>query len=142
MHSLKVNSFNASNLLWYLSSYVNIQARFLLSLWFKIVQILGVAYLYIYMWVCILLAFSAVTEVRLQLIIAKMCLLKCHISCSFSYDAWVIYNFLSLCLAWVGGPGAVVVSLSGRTLKPSWILMTCCYPAIPLDGCVSFLGAY
>ncbi|KAF8757384.1 hypothetical protein HU200_010901 [Digitaria exilis] len=50
------------------------------------------------------------------------------------YDAWVIYNFLSLCLAWVGGPGAVVVSLSGRTLKPSWILMTCCYPAIPLDG--------
>ncbi|KAJ1254015.1 hypothetical protein BS78_K134300 [Paspalum vaginatum] len=50
------------------------------------------------------------------------------------YDAWVIYNFLSLCLAWVGGPGAVVVSLSGRMLKPSWILMTCCYPAIPLDG--------
>ncbi|XP_066351538.1 uncharacterized protein [Miscanthus floridulus] len=50
------------------------------------------------------------------------------------YDAWVIYNFLSLCLAWVGGPGAVVVSLSGRSLKPSWILMTCCYPAIPLDG--------
>nr|CAB3492616.1 unnamed protein product [Digitaria exilis] len=59
------------------------------------------------------------------------------------YDAWVIYNFLSLCLAWVGGPGAVVVSLSGRTLKPSWILMTCCYPAIPLDGCgvLVFLAA-
>ncbi|KAL8547602.1 hypothetical protein ACS0TY_007067 [Phlomoides rotata] len=28
------------------------------------------------------------------------------------YEAWVIYNFLSLCLAWVGGLGAVVVSLS------------------------------
>ncbi|XBH74202.1 hypothetical protein VPH35_101196 [Triticum aestivum] len=50
------------------------------------------------------------------------------------YDAWVIYNFFSLCLAWVGGPGAVVVSLNGRTLKPSWFLMTCCFPAIPLDG--------
>ncbi|XP_057961137.1 uncharacterized protein LOC131153104 [Malania oleifera] len=50
------------------------------------------------------------------------------------YEAWVIYNFLSLCLAWVGGPGAVVLSLSGRTLKPSWCLMTCCFAAMPLDG--------
>lgn len=50
------------------------------------------------------------------------------------YEAWVIYNFLSLCLAWVGGPGAVVTSLSGRVLKPSWYLMTCCLPPIPLDG--------
>jgi len=54
----------------------------------------------------------------------------------FSYDAWVIYNFFSLCLAWVGGPGTVVVSLNGQSLKPSWFLMTCCLPAIPLDGCV------
>ncbi|XP_027353479.1 transmembrane protein 184B-like [Abrus precatorius] len=50
------------------------------------------------------------------------------------YEAWVIYNFLSLCLAWVGGPGAVVISLSGRVLKPSLCLMTCCFPPIPLDG--------
>ncbi|EEF50053.1 transmembrane protein 184A [Ricinus communis] len=50
------------------------------------------------------------------------------------YEAWVIYNFLSLCLAWVGGPGAVVLSLSGRILKPSCCLMTCCLPPIPLDG--------
>ncbi|KAF3454762.1 hypothetical protein FNV43_RR05210 [Rhamnella rubrinervis] len=50
------------------------------------------------------------------------------------YEAWVIYNFLSLCLAWVGGPGAVVLSLSGRVMKPSWGLMTCCLPPIPLDG--------
>ncbi|XP_062156913.1 uncharacterized protein LOC133864556 [Alnus glutinosa] len=50
------------------------------------------------------------------------------------YEAWVIYNFLSLCLGWVGGPGAVVLSLSGRVLKPSWYLMTCCVPPIPLDG--------
>lgn len=50
------------------------------------------------------------------------------------YEAWVIYNFLSLCLAWVGGPGAVVVSLSGKVLKPNWCLFTCCFPPIPLDG--------
>ncbi|KAK7344316.1 hypothetical protein VNO77_13778 [Canavalia gladiata] len=50
------------------------------------------------------------------------------------YEAWVIYNFLSLCLAWVGGPGAVVLSLSGRVLKPSWFLMTCCLPPVALDG--------
>ncbi|KDP23315.1 hypothetical protein JCGZ_23148 [Jatropha curcas] len=50
------------------------------------------------------------------------------------YEAWVIYNFLSLCLAWVGGPGAVVLSLSGRVLKPSCCLLTCCLPPIPLDG--------
>lgn len=54
----------------------------------------------------------------------------------FRYEAWVIYNFLSLCLAWVGGPGAVVSSLSGQSLKPSCCLMTCCFPAIPLDGSV------
>ncbi|OIT04438.1 PREDICTED: transmembrane protein 184A-like [Nicotiana attenuata] len=50
------------------------------------------------------------------------------------YEAWVIYNFLSLCLAWVGGPGAVVLNLSGRVLKPNWYLMMCCFPPIPLDG--------
>ncbi|KAF6163417.1 hypothetical protein GIB67_029266 [Kingdonia uniflora] len=50
------------------------------------------------------------------------------------YEAWVIYNFLSLCLAWVGGPGSVVLNLSGRVLKPSCCLMTCCFPPIPLDG--------
>nr|XP_043626659.1 transmembrane protein 184A-like [Erigeron canadensis] len=50
------------------------------------------------------------------------------------YEAWVIYTFLSLCLAWVGGPGAVVLSLTGRVLKSNWCLMTCCFPPIPLDG--------
>ncbi|KAL5700462.1 hypothetical protein ACHQM5_025901 [Ranunculus cassubicifolius] len=50
------------------------------------------------------------------------------------YEAWVIYNFLALCLAWVGGPGAVVLTLTGRVLKPSWCLMTCCFPPIALDG--------
>ncbi|EFJ08514.1 hypothetical protein SELMODRAFT_44885, partial [Selaginella moellendorffii] len=50
------------------------------------------------------------------------------------YEAFVIYNFLSLCLAWVGGPGVAVQNLSGRVLKPSIQLMTCCFAPIPLDG--------
>ena len=54
------------------------------------------------------------------------------------YEAWVIYNFLSLCLSWVGGPGEVVTSLTGKILQPSWHLMTCCLPPIPLDGSVSY----
>uniref|UniRef100_A0A0E0D909 Uncharacterized protein n=1 Tax=Oryza meridionalis TaxID=40149 RepID=A0A0E0D909_9ORYZ len=36
------------------------------------------------------------------------------------YDAWVIYNFFSLCLAWVGGPGAVVFVI----LKPILVVIT------------------
>ncbi|GJY41789.1 transmembrane protein 184A-like protein, partial [Tanacetum coccineum] len=58
------------------------------------------------------------------------------------YEAWVIYNFLSLCLAWVGGPGAVVLSLTGRVLKSNWCLMTCCFPPIPLDGFKNMLQSY
>lgn len=63
-------------------------------------------------------------------------------SLSCRYEAWVIYNFLSLCLAWVGGPGVVATSLHGRFLKPSWHLMTCCCDAIPLDGYVLSLFCY
>lgn len=39
----------------------------------------------------------------------------------------------------MGGPGAVVLSLTGRVLKPNWCLMTCCFPPIPLDGSVSLV---
>jgi hypothetical protein len=46
------------------------------------------------------------------------------------------YTMSSLCLAWVGGPGTVIVSLSEEHLKPSWFQMTCCLPAILLDGFV------
>jgi len=50
------------------------------------------------------------------------------------YEAWVIYNFMSLCMAYVGGPGAVVVKSEGKIIKPSWILCTCCMKPIPVDG--------
>lgn len=50
------------------------------------------------------------------------------------YEAWVIYTFLSLCMAYVGGPGAVVVKSDGKYIQPSWMLMTCCWPPIKVDG--------
>ena len=50
------------------------------------------------------------------------------------YEAFVIYNFLQLLLAYVGGPGAVVVKLEGKLFHPSCVTMTCCLPAVPIDG--------
>ncbi len=51
-----------------------------------------------------------------------------------SYEAWVIYNFMSLCLAYVGGPGAVEVKMHGFVLLPSWAAGTCCMPPQPVNG--------
>lgn len=50
------------------------------------------------------------------------------------YEAWVIYNFMSLCLAYVGGPGAVVIQAEGKLIMPSWTWGTCCLPPTPVDG--------
>lgn len=50
------------------------------------------------------------------------------------YEAWVIYNFMSLCLAYVGGPGAVEVKMHGFVLLPSWAAGTCCMPPLPVNG--------
>jgi hypothetical protein len=47
-----------------------------------------------------------------------------------SYEAWIIYNFTSLLLAYVGGPGAVVVKAEGKVVHPSWSHLTCCLPAM------------
>jgi hypothetical protein len=48
----------------------------------------------------------------------------------FSYEAWIIYNFSALLLAYVGGPGAVVVMAEGKIVHPSWPHLTCCMPAM------------
>lgn len=55
-----------------------------------------------------------------------------HPACS--YEAWVIYNFMSLCLAYVGGPGAVEIKMAGFVLLPSWTACTCCMPPMPVNG--------
>lgn len=56
------------------------------------------------------------------------------IFCQRSYEAWIIYNFSSLLLAYVGGPGAVVVKAEGKQVHPSWAHMTCCLPTMQVDG--------
>ena len=58
--------------------------------------------------------------------------LSLHSPCS--YEAWVIYNFMALCLAYVGGPGAVEVKMHGFVLLPSWAAGTCCLPPLPVNG--------
>lgn len=50
------------------------------------------------------------------------------------YESWVVYNFLSLCLAYVGGPGNVINRMAGKEVEPSWWAMTCCFPPLPVDG--------
>lgn len=54
----------------------------------------------------------------------------CCCCCRDSYEAWIIYNFSALLLAYVGGPGAVVVKAEGKVVHPSWSHMTCCLPAM------------
>eukprot|EP00899_Mesostigma_viride_P016622 jgi/Mesvir1/24961/Mv16931-RA.1 len=50
------------------------------------------------------------------------------------YEAWVIYNFLSLCFAYLGGPGAVTSSLDQKIIMPSWATGTCCFPVMTVNG--------
>lgn len=51
-----------------------------------------------------------------------------------SYEAWIIYNFMSLCLEYVGGPGEVEVKMQGVVLLPSWAACTCCLPPLAVNG--------
>ena len=51
-----------------------------------------------------------------------------------SYEAFVVYTFLALCLAYVGGPGSVEVKMNGYQLHPSLLYCTCCLPALPVNG--------
>jgi hypothetical protein len=62
----------------------------------------------------------------------RSCSLVCHDIPLL--QAWVIYNFLALLLAYVGGPGAVEVKMNGYVLKPSVLLCTCCIPPLPVNG--------
>ena len=46
----------------------------------------------------------------------------------------MVYTFLALCLAYVGGPGSVEVKMNGYQLHPSLLYCTCCLPALPVNG--------
>jgi hypothetical protein len=63
----------------------------------------------------------------------KLSIVPCNVVLR-SYEAWVIYNFMSLCLAYVGGPGAVEVKMHGFLLLPSCAAGTCCLPPLPVNG--------
>jgi len=41
---------------------------------------------------------------------------------------------MSLCLAYVGGPGSVEIKMQGVVLLPSWTAATCCLPPLPVNG--------
>ncbi|XP_068761433.1 transmembrane protein 184B-like [Montipora capricornis] len=46
------------------------------------------------------------------------------------YEAFVIYNFLSLCYEYLGGEMSILSEIRGRPIKASWLWCTCC-----LTGC-------
>ena len=53
------------------------------------------------------------------------------------YEAFVIYNFLSLCFEYLGGEQSIITALKGRTNKPSCYTCTCCVRRFEYD--VAFL---
>lgn len=50
------------------------------------------------------------------------------------YEAWVIYNFMSLMLAYLGGPGEVLSHVNGKVIEPSWAHGTCCFPPLHVNA--------
>ena len=51
-----------------------------------------------------------------------------------STQAWVIYNFLALCLAYVGGAGRVEVAMAGFVLSPSLLTAPAASNPCPSTG--------
>ncbi len=45
-----------------------------------------------------------------------------------SYDSFVIYNFVALCIALAGGPGAIV------SQSENVVVRHCCLPPQQVDG--------
>ncbi|XP_054154179.1 transmembrane protein 184B-like [Oppia nitens] len=42
------------------------------------------------------------------------------------YEAFVIYNFLSLCYEYLGGEGNIMTEIRGKPIRSSWWFGTCC----------------
>jgi hypothetical protein len=43
------------------------------------------------------------------------------------YEAFVIYSFLCLCYEYLGGEGAIMNEVQGKTIEFSWTFCTCCF---------------
>eukprot|EP01026_Neomeris_dumetosa_P000718 TRINITY_DN10177_c0_g1_i1.p1 TRINITY_DN10177_c0_g1~~TRINITY_DN10177_c0_g1_i1.p1 ORF type:complete len:464 (-),score=20.47 TRINITY_DN10177_c0_g1_i1:285-1610(-) len=50
------------------------------------------------------------------------------------YEAWVLYNFLSLCIQYAGGPGPIVSAAEGKVVEPRLLTCTCCIPPLDVTG--------
>lgn len=44
------------------------------------------------------------------------------------YEAFVIYNFVRLCIAYVGGESAILAEINGKSIPRSCWAGTCCFP--------------
>uniref|UniRef100_T1J1S8 Transmembrane protein 184B n=1 Tax=Strigamia maritima TaxID=126957 RepID=T1J1S8_STRMM len=42
------------------------------------------------------------------------------------YEAFVIYNFLSLCYEYLGGESNIMTEIRGKPIRSSWLYCTCC----------------
>lgn len=42
------------------------------------------------------------------------------------YEAFVIYNFLSLCYEYLGGESTIMADIRGKPIRSSWMYCTCC----------------
>lgn len=42
------------------------------------------------------------------------------------YEAFVVYNFLSLCYEYLGGEGNIMSEIRGKPIRSSWFYCTCC----------------
>eukprot|EP00051_Salpingoeca_urceolata_P035474 m.29816 g.29816 ORF g.29816 m.29816 type:complete len:386 (+) comp9280_c0_seq2:225-1382(+) len=59
-----------------------------------------------------------------------------HVSIYFDtirncYEAFVIYNFLSLCFEYLGGEASILAAIKGRNHKPSYWTCSCCIRPFP-----------
>jgi len=53
------------------------------------------------------------------------------------YEAFVIYNFLSLCYEYLGGEGNIMTEIRGKNIKTSYLTCTCCLAGTSYN--ISFL---
>eukprot|EP01023_Acetabularia_acetabulum_P018747 TRINITY_DN19474_c0_g1_i1.p1 TRINITY_DN19474_c0_g1~~TRINITY_DN19474_c0_g1_i1.p1 ORF type:complete len:467 (+),score=54.22 TRINITY_DN19474_c0_g1_i1:100-1401(+) len=50
------------------------------------------------------------------------------------YEAWVLYNFLNLCIEYGGGPGEIIRAANGKIVEPRVWTCTCCIPSLEVNG--------